>query len=527
MRRALLFSWGAAFAIIASCTDQSNNNSSSPVAPSDDGGIDDGPPVMADGSVTTVAGDPSKGILLEGTILGETGPFEGQVLTLPSGIIQCAEAGKVCEADPLAKGVAKVTIDGIISPGLIDTHNHILFDIFDDSDWLPKQLYTNHDDWTKDTNEPRYTVMVDAKQCLEDASQGKPVWCPPKYNGTGNLKCEMDKWGELKALVAGTTSVVGLAGTALPCYASLARSIDTQFNGLATDKVQTAAILPSKATADGVCANYTSGKTVAYLIHVGEGTDDKARAEFTNLGTLTTTAGCLYDPHTAITHGTSFGATEFTAMKAKEMKLTWSPASNIALYGATTNIPLALDTGILVSLAPDWSMGGSQNMLDEIRFAKAYSDKNWAGRLKAQDLFTMSTKNPAVILGLSDSLGTIKKGYLADIFAVRGDRTKPYDALIASQSKDVVITMVGGKVLYGDADVRSVAAGGAACEDFDSCGSKKFLCVAEPGITTDKRNQTYAQIQGILAAAMTDVDVARPVGIGGNFSPVAPVVACK
>ena len=83
-------------------------------------------------------------------MLGESGPFEGQVLTLPDGTIGCAEPGKACEAEPQAAGVAHVTIDGVISPGLIDTHNHILFDIFDDSDWLPTQLYQNHDDWPKD-----------------------------------------------------------------------------------------------------------------------------------------------------------------------------------------------------------------------------------------------------------------------------------------------------------------------------------------------------------------------------------------
>ena len=529
MRRVFLLTVATTFAIItsASCSDQTNPaGATSPPPPDDDGGMmTDGPSGGPDSS--TVVGDPTKGILLEGTVLGESGPYEGQVLTLPSGIIACAAAGKTCEADPLAAGVAHVTIDGIIAPGLVDTHNHILFDIFDDSDWLPKMLYTNHDDWTKDTNEPRYTVMVDAKQCLEDASQGKPVWCPAKYNGTGNLKCEMEKWGELKALAAGTTSVVGLPGTALPCYGTLARTIDTQFNGLDSDKVQTAAILPSKATADGVCANYASGKTAAYLIHIGEGTDAKALAEFTTLGTLTTTAGCLYAPQTAITHGTAFGATEFAMMKAKGMKLTWSPASNVALYGATTNIPMALDNGLTVSLAPDWSMGGSQNMLDELRFAKKYSDAHWAGRLKAQDLFTMATKNAAIVLGLSDKIGVIKKGLLADLFVIHGTRATPYDAVVASAAKDVALTMVGGKVLYGDNDLRKIAAGGVSCEDFDSCGSKKFLCVSTPSTSDAKSVQTYAQIKGILDTAMADVDGARPVGIGGNFAPIAPVVGCS
>jgi 5-methylthioadenosine/S-adenosylhomocysteine deaminase len=509
--------------LASSCKDQTNNSREAPPLDIPDGGGDE-PEAGADATVVT--GDPTKGILIEGTVLGEAGPFEGQVLALPSGIIACAEPGKACEADPQAAGVAHVLVDGIVVPGLIDTHNHILFDIFDDSDWLPKQKYQNHDDWTKDTNEPRYTVMVDVKQCLEDASQGKPVWCPATYDGAGSLKCEMEKWGELKALVAGTTSVVGLAGTAFPCYASLARSIDTQFNGLDTDKVQTAAITPSKATADGVCANYASGKTAAYLIHVGEGLDQAARDEFTKLGTLTTVADCLYAPQTAITHGTSFGAAEFAIMKSKGMKLTWSPASNVALYGATTNIPMALDNNILVALAPDWSMGGSQNMLDEVRFAKKFSDTNWAGRLKSQDIVTMATKNAAMILGLSDKIGTLKKGLLADLFVVRGTRATPYDAVTAASAKDVIFTMVGGKVLYGDVDVRAIAVAGSACDDFDACGSPKFLCVAEPGQITDKRDQTYAKIHGILETAMADMDKVRPAGIGPNFAPVAPVVAC-
>jgi 5-methylthioadenosine/S-adenosylhomocysteine deaminase len=526
MRVALGLSLAMLFVLAASCGDQANNAVNVPptVTGTDDGGGGgtDAPP-----GDSTVTGEPAKGILLEGTVLGEMGPYEGQVLALPDGTIGCAEAGKVCEADPLAAGAAHVTIDGVIAPGLIDTHNHILFDIFDDSDWLPKQLYQNHDDWTKDTNEPRYTVMVDVKQCLEDASQGKPVWCPTKYDSTGNLKCEMEKWGEMKALVAGTTSIVGLAGTALPCYASLARAIDTSFNGgLGSDKVQTAAILPSKSTADGVCNNYTSGKTAAYLIHIGEGLDQAARDEFTKLGTLTTTSGCLYAPQTAITHGTSFTATEFAAMKMKDMKLTWSPASNIALYGATTNIPLALDNGILVSLAPDWSMGGSQNMLDEVRFAKKYSDANWAGRLTSQDIVTMATKNAAIVLGLSDKIGTIKKGMLADLFVVRGARTAPYDTVVAASAKDVALTMVGGKVLYGDSDLRSIGAGGATCEDFDACGAPKFVCIVEPGKATDKLDQTMVQIHDILEAAMKDIDTVRPAAIGGNFSPVAPVLGC-
>ncbi len=511
--------------MLASCSDQESPSFPPPPVVGEAG--TDAPDQGDSGG--TVTGDPKNGVLFEGTVIGESSAFEGQVLALPDGTLGCVAPDKGCDVDANAIAAARVVVDGVIAPGLIDTHNHILFDIFDDSDWLPTKLYQNHDDWTKDTNEPRYTVMVDVKQCLEDASQGKPTWCPAKYNGTGNLKCEMEKWGEMKALAGATTSVVGLAGAALPCFASLARSVDTQFGGpgLTVDKVQTAAIFPSKTTADGVCANFASSKTSAYLIHVGEGLDAKALAEWTQLGTLTTNAGCLYAPQTAITHGTAFTANEFAQMKAKNMKLTWSPASNVALYGQTTNIPLALDNGVLVSLAPDWSMGGSQNMLDELRFAKKHSDTKFGGRLKAKDLVDMATKNAATVLGLSDRIGMLKKGMLADLFVIRGDRKAPYDAIVNGSAKEVLLTMVGGRALYGDPSLKSLAPAGPACEELDACGSPKFLCVPEPGKTNAKLNQTYAQIRDTLEAAMKDIDTVRPAGIGGNFSPVAPVIGCQ
>ncbi len=475
----------------------------------------------------SVSGDPAKGILLEGTVIGENGPFDGMVLVGTDGVIACAEPGQACASDPKAEGVAHVTIDGVIAPGLIDTHNHILFDIFDGSDWLPAQVYTNHDQWP---NEARYKEMVDIKQCIVDDSQGKPTWCPARLDGAGSLRCEVLKFGETKGVVAGTTSIVGLPGTGFPCFSSLARSIDTQFNGLDSDKVQTAAILPSKSTADGVCSNYASGKTAAYLIHVGEGTDGKALGEWTTLGTLTTTPGCLYAPQTAITHGTAFTQAEFTVMKDKGMKLIWSPASNMALYNATTNVPLALDNGILVALAPDWSMGGSPNMLDELRAARKVSTEKWNGRLSPRDVVEMGTKNAAIVLGLGDKLGVIKKGYLGDLFAVRKTGGDAYDAVLAAYPKDVWLTMVAGKVIYGDEALRTVAAYGPACEALDACGAPKFLCAAVPGTQTDKLNQTFDQIKGLLEGALKELDEAR-VTVGGKtdglkFSPLTPVVSC-
>jgi hypothetical protein len=485
-------------------------------APRDAGAFeaDSGPaPVLTAGA--------SNRFLLRGTVITPSDSFDGAVLVEDS-LISCVQPGTGCDSQ--AQGATIIETDGVISPGLIDMHNHILFDIFDNDDWLPQHPYTNHTQWTA---EARYKTMLDIKQCLEDASQGKPSWCPARYNGAGNVRCEMDKWGELKGLVAGTTSIVGLPGTSSACFGSVARSIDVAQNGLAQDRVQTSAIFPpSRSAADGVCSNFASSRTNAYLVHCGEGTDATALGEFATLGSVTTTAQCLYAPQTVITHGVAFTSTEFATMKAHDMKLTWSPASNVALYGSTADIPAALDAGVSVNLGPDWSMGGSPNMLAELRFANGWDDAHWNNLLSAKDLVQMATANAAEALGLSDQIGLLAPGMKADLFVVTGDRTHPWDAIVAATPHDVRLTMVGGQLLYGDEPLAAAGANQAQCEHtVNVCGRAKFLCVAQP-VSGDTLGESSADIHDLLEAALEDLDTVRPAG-GNNFAPLSAMAVCE
>lgn len=467
--------------------------------------------------------NPLPGVLLLGTVLTPSQFYVGQVL-IQGDTITCAEPGQGCEAQAQAVKAKVVDTNGILVPGLIDMHNHILFDIFDGDDWLPSQTYLNHNEWPK---EAKYGAMLDVKQCLENASQGKPTWCPAPYNTKeGHLKCEMNKWGELKGLIAGTTSIVGLAGASVPCFHSLARSIDTQYNDLDFDKIQTSALFPpSTSAADGVCKNYASGTTQAYLIHCGEGVDDKSLAEFKLLETVSTTDGCLLSPNTVLTHGTAFGPAEFAKMKDNGVKLTWSPASNVALYGATANIPAAIDAGVLVSLGPDWSMGGSQNLLDELRFADAWDNKHWGNRLSAKDLLTMATFHAAYSLQLHNQIGQIKTGLRADLFVIDALAADPYEAVLKATPGEVKLVLVNGVALYGDAALQPQVTDNPACEKAEICGRSKFLCVAENS-SAEKLGQTMADIKAALEKALLAVD-AVTMADGWNFAPLTPLVKCK
>jgi 5-methylthioadenosine/S-adenosylhomocysteine deaminase len=489
-----------------------------------DGGGDDGA-VGPDGATDAGTPDaiaPGNGnLLLTGKIVTPDAIVDGQVLVVGS-LITCVQPGTACAGKPEAAGAAKIT-GSVISPGLIDTHNHILYDVFDDADWLPQQVYQDHTQWP---SEARYGAMLDVKQCLANDSQGKPGWCANTPYGTpaGSLRCEMDKWGELKGLIAGTTSIVGLPGTSAACFGSLARSIDVAQNGLGVDKVQASALFPP-SNPSGVCTNFTSLATTAFLAHVGEGTNAKALSEFATFGSSSTPADCLYAPQTAITHGTAFTQAEFKTMADKGMKLTWSPASNVALYGQTAQIPVALDQGLTIALAPDWSMGGSQNLLDELRFADTWDNKNFGDRLKAKDLVTMATLNGAKVLALDDRIGRIKEGYVADLVVFSGDANAPYDAIVAATPKEVRLVVIGGIALYGDKDLEPAAPATPGCESIDICGAPKFLCVATND-GANKLNQTYATIKAALEKAMTDAD-AQTTGDGFTFAPLAPLVKCK
>jgi cytosine/adenosine deaminase-related metal-dependent hydrolase len=455
-------------------------------------------------------------LLLRGIVVTPDQVLQGEVL-IDGDTITCVAAS--CAGTANFDTATIVETRGIIFPGLIDTHNHILFDIFDETDWAPLMSYGNHNQWT---NEDKYKAMVDAKQYL-NGEAGSLV----------NVGCELDKYGEIKGLIAGTTSIVGAPNPSRACYGTLARTIDTSANGgLGVDKIQVATLFPSASTADGVCSNVASDSTDAYLIHVGEGTDQTALNEFSTLNTITNPDGCLLAPETTIVHGTAFDDAAFTVMAAHGMSLVWSPRSNVFLYGGgvdlskTTNIPLARSKGINVALGPDWSIGGSQNLLDELRFAKTVDQSQWGGSLTAKGLVEMVTTNAARALGLQGTLGALEVGKKADVMVIGGDACAPYDALIASTPADVRLVLVGGAALYGDPVLQSLGPASPGCETMNVCTSSKFICVAAPSQTpSDKFDQPLSAITDSLESAIQDYDL-RAFS-AWTWAPLAPLVKCN
>ncbi len=474
-------------------------------------------------AVIVSQGDPDK-VLLRGRLITPDQSFDGELLIVGENIACVAED---CSGDPDAAAASVVATNGIIMPGMIDTHNHILFDIMDEDDWVPQEAYTNHDDWPK---EARYSAMIDAKQ-----------WLNHEYGSPINLNCELNKYGELKGLIAGTTSIVGAANPINKvCYRTLTRTIDHTANGLCgthppqscPDKIQANTLFPTSTSANNICDNFNELKTDSYLIHIGEGTDQEARDELENLRTVTTVDGCLHDPRTVIVHGTAFTAAEFDVMAAAGMGLSWSPSSNVFLYGSgldltkTTDIPLALSKGITVALSPDWSMGGSQNLLDELRFADLVDNSEWSNTLAPDFLVAMVTTHAAELLALEDQIGSLQVGMKADVVVLGGDENQPYASVLAATPDKVRLVFVGGDALYGDDQLEPLAPASPGCEAIDICSRDKFVCVAtDGGTTSNKWGQTLAEIETALNTELAAYDAQGVTQ--WSFAPIAPLVKCQ
>ena len=449
-------------------------------------------------------------LLLKGHVVRPSGPIAGEVLVVGN-TIKCAAVS--CSG---AAGATIIDTQGIIFPGLIDAHNHAAFNMFDEADWNPGPIYRNHNQWPR--NDRRYPQVMAAKKHLESSAGA-------------DLGCEMDKYGEIKALIAATTSVL-LAPklTVKACFGSLARTIDTPYNDIdGRDTIQTSISVPDERGGVGVCNAIDAGTTKAYIVHVGEGVDETSRKEFDTLANRA--RGCLLRKETTIIHGTAFGYLEFRKMALNDMALVWSPKSNMFLYKradgqpATTRIDLALQAGVKrIALGPDWALGGSMNLLDELRFAKKIATENHWTAVSDERLFRMVTIDAAKALGVADKLGSISPGKRADLVVIAGNGSQPFTALLKATPETVRLVMVDGRILYGDKDLHAALPSTPPCDALDVCGSPKFLCVAEASVA-NKFNQTLPQIDGALRSALRSYDKAHP-DIAPTLSPIAPLFSC-
>lgn len=388
---------------------------------------------------------------LGGHILVPWGVMQGYVLVKDESIV-----GLVATRDAIPCGAAIVDTDGVIAPGLIDLHNHVAYNFL--GPWTAPRPYSNRNQWQ---NDPAYAAAVKAP-----------------YNAVKNAGhlCQAQKYGELRALMSGTTTIQGSIG--YTCQNGWVRNVESYV--FCQDKIRQN-VLPvtglTAADATKLIAQFDAGTTKAYLIHLAEGVDDASRAEFDHLRTL----GLLRKEVVGI-HATALTPAQLTEMGQAQMKIVWSPQSNLALYGSTTNVPAALAAGVKVALAPDWTVSGTNSLLAELKVADRINREQWGGLLTDTQLLEMATTVPAEIAGLSEKIGRVLPGHAADLVVVKRNGKEPRRALIEAEQTDVVLTVVGGQAMYGEVAMLGTL-GVTGFDGVTVCGQDRGVLVRDATVT--------------------------------------------
>ena len=187
-------------------------------------------------------------VALSGVVLAPEGPVAGYlVYSRNSGEITCV--GADCDTG----GAEVVCTEGVISPGLIDAHNHLQYNSLP-----PWQVDPEFDDRYEWQSDGRY---YDYRTAFDEISD--------------TYKCEIMKWAEARELVHGTTSAVGSSGDD-DCIDTLVRNLDegSAASGLDSYDIEynSGNVTDRLDESDGASytADLASGSLNAALFHVAE-----------------------------------------------------------------------------------------------------------------------------------------------------------------------------------------------------------------------------------------------------------------
>lgn len=402
----------------------------------------------------------TKGKLIRGTVLLEHEVLHtGEVLIDDKGAIVCAACD--CSTKPdYAQATILSCADGVISPGLINSHDHI--------------TYANNP--PKPHGMERYDQRHDWRLGLRGHT---------KITTSGGASANVVLFAELRFLMSGATSAVSSGGRP-----GLLRNIDqadpTYYLGAPVQQADFDTFPLDDSSGkqlESGCTQGTSPTTTAsiqidegYLPHIAEGVDKVALNEFTctSMG-----ATDLMQRQTAVIHSIALVPDQAALMRKRQTMVVWSPRSNIDLYGNTAPITMIDAEGVPIALGTDWVPSGSMNLSRELKCADDFNTKYMAKHFSDGDLFRMVTIHGAYAAGAQRVLGSLAPGKIADITIFDGKTSKDQRAVIEAGVEDVALVLRGGAPMYGDKPLMD-ALGAQTCDALgDVCGKQKSACVQQ------------------------------------------------
>lgn len=179
----------------------------------------------------------------------------------------------------------------------------------------------------------------------------------------------------------------------------------------------------------------TTDRRIPWIVHAGEGTDARCRAEL-----LALEAANVLRQNTVIIHAIAFGPEEAARIAAARGCVVWCPESNRRLYGATTDVAAFRQAGVRVGLGSDSPVTGVRDPLSNLAAARR------EGALEDRELIELATAGSGEVARLP--AGEIRPGGHADLLAV-----EDLEAFLQGNRRTVSLVVVAGRPLYGEASL--------------------------------------------------------------------------
>lgn len=181
--------------------------------------------------------------------------------------------------------------------------------------------------------------------------------------------------------------------------------------------------------------------------------------------------GFFDTPLTMIAHAVWLDPEEIALIAGKRASVAHNPVSNMKLASGIANVREMLDAGVPVGVGTDGEKENNNfDMFEEMKVASLLGKLRYdtVQPLDSWEVLRMGTITGAKAIGLDHEIGSIEPGKRADIIAVRTDtpRMTPFFAegpyfnlhhniVHAVRGGDVTLTMVDGKILVEDGELRT------------------------------------------------------------------------
>jgi 5-methylthioadenosine/S-adenosylhomocysteine deaminase len=331
-------------------------------------------------------------------------------------------------------GAPVIETGGTIYPGLLDLHNHYVYNVA--PLWRVPRRYDNRNQWSG----------VRSK----NADVSLPVRLLAGYSPTARA---IVRFVEAKALLGGTTTGQGMktqvrGGFGL--FRGAMRNVESTQDPRLPDSATLVPTLGRRAE-DFESFRRSLDKRAelggSYFYHLAEGTDAISLRTYTDLRDNT-----LVQPPLTGIHCLALGGDDLRELGRARSKIVWSPFSNLLLYGQTLDVAALLASGARWSIGSDWTPSGSRNLLFELKVARHVARVQGA-KLESRHLVSAVTADAAYVCGWSRYLGRLRNGMLADLLVVRGTGGDAYEHLVDATEEDVSLVVVHGMARYGDRDM--------------------------------------------------------------------------